>query len=184
MTQLIIPLTRSSRSHHAACILFTPKQYCRKNLEETEQTFIKPCLNLKYADEVTNSVVPIYFRDLEELAEKIGNAKKTQLDKQNTGKLSLICNQNDYPYNAPPFASYGPFPTMTMHPNLPQGFHQIPIMTQIPYFNQHSYFYQNEPGPSNASPFFGGISYSPFHTLTSQPPTYGMPTDPQFVQQS
>jgi len=64
--------TRHTRSNHKTCSLFTPKSYARSTLQETEQTFFSLALQLKFADSTTNTIVPVYFADLDEQGTKVG----------------------------------------------------------------------------------------------------------------
>ena len=82
--------TRHSRIHHKTCTLFTPKSYARTTLQETEETFFNLAVQLKYANVTGNTIIPVYFSELEELGEKIVKTKK----QQQTQDVSPLGNQN------------------------------------------------------------------------------------------
>jgi len=85
--------TRHSRIHHKTCTLFTPKSYARTTLQETEETFFNLAVQLKYANVTGNTIIPVYFSELEELGEKIVKTKK----QQQTQDVSPLGNQNGIP---------------------------------------------------------------------------------------
>ena len=70
--------TRSTRAHHKKCTLFTPKTYAQTQLENTEETFFKLAVGLKYADESAQTIIPVYFSELEVLSSKVSKTKLSQ----------------------------------------------------------------------------------------------------------
>ena len=70
--------TRHTRNHHKSCTLFTPKSYARSTLEEAEKVFWNLSAQLKFADEKANTIIPVYFSELDEQGTKSEKTKKQQ----------------------------------------------------------------------------------------------------------
>ena len=109
--------TRNSRVHYTTCNLNTAKTYARKDLQTTEEAFFQLAVNLNLADTNSNTIIPVYFSELEELSSKISKSRKPKLPVSSQAVQSNpVLNGNGFPNqmwasNNPHFFSpYQPYP--------------------------------------------------------------------------
>jgi len=115
--------TRSSRLQHKTCTLLTPKTCAQRELQGTEDTFWKSAIQLKFADGIKNTIVPVYFSELEQQTSKIlkskqnfsSNPQNASQYLQNPTNYSLWNPNSGTPFNLIPY-SHHPFNPQLSYP--------------------------------------------------------------------
>ena len=124
--------TRTSKSSHQNCTLFTPKYYSGKTPQETETKFLQ--LIVPFGHKVQNNVRAVFFRDLTQGQSKIAPKNPVKETLQN----------GSFPFLPPVFPG---FATWNSPYSFPQISSNIVQSSQFPFFPSSSMM-MNSPLPS------------------------------------